>query len=410
MSEKNPASFGVKVCYNIHGMRKNMRNGRCVEAMKSFGKFVRGKAFSILFFVFSFLSVFYVAERMGRLTESLFSYHCDEILCVCLLILMGYMFLYLKSGKEKKRTRNLYECCSVILCFLLYLVLILWIYDILSGLLGIHRNQFYSIPVLGSLFLTIYGFVHAKKLYVQEYTIPLRNLNTEKKIALLSDIHVGTFVDIQQLNKIVAKVNELHPDYVLIAGDMFDVDAFAYCEKDAIAAELQKLAPQGNIYAVLGNHDPKSSRKEIREFFENAKVQLLVDEEKETEDFTLVGRDDSMRNPKRKSLLELLKTVEGEKPKIVIDHNPTGIKEAVSQNVDLILCGHTHKGQFFPANIFTKLAYGTEGFYGYGREGNTQSVVSSGTGYFQMPMRIGSNSEVVVLNLKREGGEMDEKM
>ena len=381
-----------------------------VEAMKSFGKFVRGKFFSILFLVFSFLSVFYVSERMGRLTESLFSYNCEGILCVLLLVLMGYMFLYLKSGKEKKKTRNLYECCSVILCFLLYLVLMLWIYDILTGLLGIHRNRFYSIPILGSFALTIYGFLHAKKLYVREYTIPLRNLKTERKAALLSDIHVGTFVDIPQLKKIVDKVNGLHPDFVLIAGDMFDVDAFAYCEKDAISAELRKLEPQGNIYAVLGNHDPKSSMREIWEFFEKAKIQLLVDEGKETEDFTFIGRDDSMGNPKRKPLFEILKTVEGEKPKIVIDHNPTGIKEAVGQNVDLILCGHTHKGQFFPANIFTKLAYGSEGFYGYGREGNTQSVVSSGAGYFQMPMRIGSNSEIVVLNLKREGGEMDEKM
>ena len=72
----------------------------------------------------------------------------------------------------------------------------------------------------------------------------------------------------------------------------------------------------------------------------------------------------------------------------------------MEQETALIVCGHTHKGQFFPADVFTKLAYGKQGFYGYFREEKTQSVVSSGAGYFQMPMRIGSNSEIVVLHVQ----------
>lgn len=50
-------------------------------------------------------------------------------------------------------------------------------------------------------------------------------------------------------------------------------------------------------------------------------------------------------------------------------------------------------------DIFTKLAYGKRGYY---TDGTTQSVVSSGAGYFQMPMRVGSNSEIVVLHLSDE--------
>ena len=83
-----------------------------------------------------------------------------------------------------------------------------------------------------------------------------------------------------------------------------------------------------------------------------------------------------------------------------MDHNPLGISEAVIDKADLIVCGHTHKGQFFPANIFTKLTYGKQGYYGYFKENNTQSIVSSGAGYFQMPMRIGSNSEIVVIDIE----------
>lgn len=62
-----------------------------------------------------------------------------------------------------------------------------------------------------------------------------------------------------------------------------------------------------------------------------------------------------------------------------------------------MLCGHTHKGQFFPATFFTRLAYGKKDFYGFAKREETQSIVSAGTGYFQMPMRIGSNSEIVLI-------------
>lgn len=67
----------------------------------------------------------------------------------------------------------------------------------------------------------------------------------------------------------------------------------------------------------------------------------------------------------------------------------------------LIVCGHTHKGQFFPATYFTRWAYGDRGFYGHTQTGSTHSVVSSGAGYFQLPVRIGTNSEVVALHIRR---------
>lgn len=368
--------------------------------MRFFGKFVRGKGFAALFALFSMFSVCYVSERMGRLLECFFSCSCKWWIFAVLFVFMGYMFLYINSKKEKKKTRNLYEFCSVFLCFLLYLVMLLWVYDLADWLFQIDKDSFYMIPVIGAILITGYGFCHAKKLYVKEYDIPLEHFQKEKRIVLLSDIHMGTFVDVRQLRKIISTVNEIQADMVFIAGDLFDVEAFAYCKKEEIAAELQKLSPKGNVYAILGNHDPKSETGEMRKFFKEARVEFLVDERRETEDFVLVGRDDSTTNPDREALDKLLQRRQEYKPEIVLDHNPTGIKEAVEQEVALVLCGHTHKGQFFPADVFTKLAYGKQGFYGYFREGKTQSVVSSGAGYFQMPMRIGSNSEIVVLHVR----------
>lgn len=369
--------------------------------MKKFGKFIRGKAFAGLFSLFSLLSVFYVSDRMGRLSESFFSYDCNMVILAVLAVFMGYMLVYIRTSGEKKQTRNLYETCSVVLCFLLYLVIFLWVYDIGDVLLGIRQDRFYVIPVICSIVITFYGFIHAKKLFVREYEVFLHSAEKEQKIVLLSDIHVGSFVDFDQLNKIVETVNTISPDLVLIAGDLFDVEAFEYCDKPKIAEILRKLNPQGKIYAALGNHDPESASGKMQKFYQEADIRLLIDEAVFTEDFLLIGRDDVTTNPGRKKLEEIMEGTKKEnRPCIVIDHNPLGIKEAEEEQADLVLCGHTHRGQFFPANVFTRLAYGKQGYYGYYKNGGTQSVVSSGAGYFQMPMRIGSNSEVVVLHIK----------
>ena len=50
-----------------------------------------------------------------------------------------------------------------------------------------------------------------------------------------------------------------------------------------------------------------------------------------------------------KPLYTLLQQQNRNKPAIILDHNPTGIQEAVEQETALIVCGHTHKGQFLPA-------------------------------------------------------------
>ena len=88
-----------------------------------------------------------------------------------------------------------------------------------------------------------------------------------------------------------------------------------------------------------------------------------------------------------------------QKPVVVLDHDPQGIREAETVQADLVLCGHTHRGQFFPMNLFTKLSLEKGFYYGYTRRGKTQAVISAGTGFHQMPIRIGSDSEIVDLHL-----------
>lgn len=366
---------------------------------KGFAKFIRGKAFSILFLIVSLLSVIYTTVRIGAVLESCFDVKAYGVLLGIFLLLLGYMLLYHTSKRKMKKTRSFYELCSVILSFLLNLVLCLLLEDFIGIFVSFSTGKVYMFAIIGSVLLTVYGFLHANHVYVKHYVIPLEEQKKLIKMALLSDIHTGTFVNKRQLRKIIDQTNQMQCDYVLIAGDTFDVDAFDYCNLSELAEELQRLKAVKGVYAILGNHDPVSTDARMREFFQKSKIRLLVDEIIETEDFIMIGRDDINSNPKRKPLTEIVQKICSDKPKILMDHNPAGITDGIQNNIDLVVCGHTHKGQFFPATLFTRWSYGKQGFYGYSKTNKTHSIVSSGAGYFQMPMRIGTNSEIVQIDI-----------
>ena len=87
-------------------------------------------------------------------------------------------------------------------------------------------------------------------------------------------------------------------------------------------------------------------------------------------------------------------------PILVLDHAPSDFaawKEAAGDNV-LVLSGHTHDGQIFPGTVVTRLlaknSYGLKDFDG------VQSLVTEGVGYYGPPIRVGTDSEVMVIHLK----------
>ena len=364
-----------------------------------FAKFIRGRAFSFLFLFVSICFTGYLSFRLGNLIEYFTSFPAHILILLVSCVLFGYMLFYANSRKAEKHTYKLYGACSVALCFALNIALCFLLFDCIKIFVPFENVGLYAIPAIASVFLSLYGFIHAKHITLKTYHVPLGNHNKNVRLALISDIHFGTFVDKKQLHKIIDTVNASNCDYVIIAGDIFDVDAFWHCNLEELSAELKTLKPAKKTYASLGNHDPKSTNPKLLAFFQAAQIDLLVDQADETPDFTIIGRDDITTNPERKALSSILCGNHPGKPTIVIDHNPAGIDEGVQNKVDLILCGHTHKGQFFPATLFTKWSYGNRGFYGCCKTGCTTSVVSSGAGFFQMPMRTGSNSEVVVIDL-----------
>ncbi|MCD8021911.1 MAG: hypothetical protein LUF30_02655 [Lachnospiraceae bacterium] len=82
-----------------------------------------------------------------------------------------------------------------------------------------------------------------------------------------------------------------------------------------------------------------------------------------------------------------------DKPFLVIDHQPSQLNELAAAGADLILSGHTHDGQMFPANLITRLGWMNS--YGKLEIGTATSIVTSGAGTWGPPIRIGTHNEVV---------------
>ena len=269
--------------------------------------------------------------------------------------------------------------------------------------------------------LSIWGAINARIIHTTEYNVTI-NKKTEKikklKIALVADLHMGYNIGTPHIKNMVKKINEQNPDVVFIAGDIFDNEYEALDNPKAIVKTLKKIKSKYGVYATYGNHDikekilagftfsKKGQKKEsdirMDQLLDDANITLLRDESVLIDDsFYLYGRPDYRRPGRgitvRKTPKEITNDLDKEKPIIVVDHEPSELQELREAGVDMDLCGHTHDGQLFPANLTSKLMW--ENSYGYLKKGNMHNIVTSGVGLFGPNMRVGTIAEVAIINV-----------
>lgn len=272
-----------------------------------------------------------------------------------------------------------------------------------------HRcfNAVFTVCVLAlSGIICTYGFIHAQGTEHVSYTVHIEEKTdvSDMKIVMISDMHLGSTGSEARLPEVVAEINALSPDIVCIAGDFFDTDYASIRNPDRAIEILKELKASYGVYACLGNHDAGNTLGDMELFLQKAGVRLLKEEYTVIDDrLVLAGRLDSSpiggySAQKRRVLSDFLNIDTSKMPVIVLDHNPANIGE-YGKETDLVLCGHTHRGQIFPASLITDAIYEVD--YGYYRK-NSESphvIVTSGVGSWGMPMRIGTNCEIVTIQL-----------
>ena len=347
---------------------------------------------------------------------------------ICVVISLAYVFLaaslliafFLPIGPARRIMKLI---SNYWLGILLYLILAVLMADAICFLLFLITKRrlkcrtaaaggICAVVVLG---LSAWGAYNARIIQVTPYEITvnkdggrLENLN----VVLAADLHLGYNIGTAHMMQMVDKINEQNADLVVFAGDIFDNEYEALDDPEELIAVLQKIQSKYGVYACYGNHDveekilagftfggnkKKESSIQMDEFLERAGSHLLQDEAVLIDDsFYLYGRPDAQRPGRginmRKTAAELMGELDTEKPVIVIDHEPKELQELADAGVDIDLCGHTHDGQMFPANLITALMW--ENSYGYLKKDHMHTIVTSGVGLFGPNMRVGTIAEI----------------
>ena len=256
--------------------------------------------------------------------------------------------------------------------------------------------------ILLTVFLA-YGLFNAYSPVVRTYDIHIEKPESPSgslNIVAASDTHFGVLSGKGHAERLVREINALDPDLVMFPGDLLD-DAVEPFVDQGIDRILAQIDAEYGVYASLGNHDRHDgSMQELIGALERSGMKVLADERVTVGGadgtVTLIGRKD-LSDPGRAGLSDLMEGVDRSKPVIVLDHQPYELDEASRQGVDLLLSGHTHRGQIFPGNLLTGIIY--ENDWGHLQKGTLHSVVTSGYGFWGPPIRIGTRSEIVRIRL-----------
>lgn len=223
------------------------------------------------------------------------------------------------------------------------------------------------------------------------------------KVVMISDLHIETLSYTAPLEKAAQTITSRNPDLILLSGDIVEsyLDSATEEKLDRVVANLQS---KYGLYAVLGNHEYYGGQADkITEFLRSKNITVLRDEitESVNDQIYIAGRNDyrsgHMDTKNRKPLNEFLEGIDPAKPLLLLDHQPQAVTEAKEAGVDLMLSGHTHGGQLFPAQLVTKALFVID--RGLWKEGEFHLIVTTGLGIWGPPIKTSAKSEIVEINL-----------
>ena len=244
-----------------------------------------------------------------------------------------------------------------------------------------------------------------------EIPITLRNLPPQfdgMRILHLSDIHLGGFIRLDDLEQMLTDAAEHSPDMILVTGDIADDLRLL---NDTLTM-ISDLKPRLGAFACLGNHEHYRGIETVHRIFDGSPVPLLVDStvtiEHEGATLRLAGVNDPrhMGASTEAFYREAIATTIGRGPSdlftLLMCHRPDGFDAAAEAQVDLTLAGHTHGGQFGLGgrSIFEGL-YPEKYLWGHYRRGGSHLYTSAGAGHW-FPFRLGCPAEAPIIILSKQ--------
>lgn len=214
-------------------------------------------------------------------------------------------------------------------------------------------------------------------------------------IVQVSDLHNQTFGENQ--TELVELILAQKPDLVAFSGDMVGSWDANYDQALVLIKALAKHVP---VYIVDGNHDAREPDYPIQKAaMEAAGGIVLADEAVTMGSINLIGLKERFGMDDRAQPVAHLVD---EGFNVLLAHHPADFKDYVRINVDLVLTGHVHGGQFRFFGV--GLVSPDEGLFptydaGIYTQENTTMIVSRGLGESILPLRLFNGPELVVIRL-----------
>lgn len=261
---------------------------------------------------------------------------------------------------------------------------------------------------------TSLGYVYTRYIEPKNITIskhivkhPLIPKNFDNvKIVQFSDTHIGHFFDLNDLKKVIDKINDLAPDIVFFTGDLLDAPNQYTRTNDVHIYLNQIVAPLGKYY-IYGNHDHGGYGSEIyKDIMDRSQFKLLLNNSigitKENDEIVIAGLDDCMLG--KPDFASTFKNQQATKFTIILVHEPDVAPISEEYGAHLQLSGHTHGGQiqlpFYGPLITPPL--GSDFYEGHYKVGDSQMslYVNRGIGTTRLPFRFLSRPEISLYTLK----------
>jgi predicted MPP superfamily phosphohydrolase len=343
------------------------------------------------------------------LTQFFTSLGRHKLVVICTLSILGLSFLIASLAAHlfnNALTRGYYYLSGAwigLIVNLLFAFLGAWLLVWIFQIAGLRLNLLYigSLAVVLASVISVYGLWNAKHPVVKEISVSIDNLPEQwrgKKIVQLSDLHVGFLYREDSLAWINQKVSEINPDIVFITGDLFDGSDG---DLNWVAQSLKGIKAKEGVFFITGNHETYLGLDKALAVVSQTNIEVLRDKMININGLQIIGVDYQAPGEQKRNLLEVFQKVgyDAAKPSILLYHAPMQIDEASSAGIDLMLSGHTHRGQIWPFGYITKLIFSGYDF-GLKMKDKMYVYTSNGFGTWGPAMRTGNTPEIVEITLQ----------
>jgi predicted MPP superfamily phosphohydrolase len=272
-------------------------------------------------------------------------------------------------------------------CFLAFCLLIPLEPLLLADLVPPAPTGLILVAVVGAL--SAFGIYNAHRLHIRSVPLkaPIALRNTT--LVQISDVHLGSRQP-GLLQRIVQRVNQLRPQWVVITGDLVDMEGIT----ESHLAPLAQL--QAPALFCIGNHERYIDVDDICARLTRQGVEVLRNRSVTRAGMQFLGIDDAESKQQVEMEIQRLTPVE-DHYRILLYHRPDGAEAAAAWGVDLMLTGHTHRGQIMPFHLLVKRFF-PRLYRDYSVDGMTL-YVSPGTGTWGPVLRLGSRCEITLFEL-----------